>query len=631
MDKLSQILWRERDLLDTLLYRLEQEQLLLASGRSRWLMRAAQEVNDVLETIRETEILRSMAADEAAATLGLESNPSLRALAEAVDEPWHSILMDHHDAFTLATREIVSLADANRELITVAYRSARETLLSLGGSSSEGQQGYGADGTAVSAALRAPAGRLEPVTMTGTFSSFNTALSALTYNRVAMDVANGNIANSSTDGYVRRRLVGEAVGAPAQPAMWSRYPSTAGDGVAVSSIDRMTDVLLEARVRREHASQSYLDIRQSTLERVEAGIGEPSDTGVSAAIAGFRSSWSDLANNPGSDAARSAVLGAATTLADALAVQSRNIDSESSDLRQKALSDVTEINTVASDLAQVNKSIAVANLNGTDAGTLLDQRDQLAQRLSELSGAKATLRADGGFDVTLDGVALVTGQDAGVLSVASGIDASGASDGNPITYAITDSGGSTTLSGALTGRPRRGDRPADHDAPGVHRGAGHDRAEARRRGQRRARRRLRRERQRGWDVLHLRPDPPGRLAGRRDHGPRPGRRLLPRRCAQPGQPERRGAGLGDRRGRRLPAARQRLRHRGRLGEAVGGQPAGPDQRRSTTPARQLAGVNLDEETVNLMQAQRGYEAASRVMTTVDSVLDTLINRTGLVR
>lgn len=148
MDKLSQILWRERELLDTLLYKLEVEQQVLASGRSRWLLRAAQEVEDVLGTLRETEILRAVAADEAAADSGLEHNPSLRALAEAVDEPWRGILLDHHEAFTVATREIVALADANRELITVGYRSARETLLSL----AEGTDGYGADGSAVSVA-----------------------------------------------------------------------------------------------------------------------------------------------------------------------------------------------------------------------------------------------------------------------------------------------------------------------------------------------------------------------------------------------------------------------------------------------------------------------------------------------
>jgi flagellar hook-associated protein 1 FlgK len=46
---------------------------------------------------------------------------------------------------------------------------------------------------------------------------------------------------------------------------------------------------------------------------------------------------------------------------------------------------------------------------------------------------------------------------------------------------------------------------------------------------------------------------------------------------------------------------------------------------------QLAGVSLDEEMLAMVQYQRGFEAASRVLTTVDSVLDTLINRTGLLR
>lgn len=145
MEKLSQILWRERELLDTLLFKLEQEQMVLASGRTRWLMRAAREVEQVLATIRETEILRSVAADQVANSIGLEYNPSLRVLAEAVDEPWRSILGDHHTAFVTVTHEISALADANRDLITAGYRSARETLMSL----DSGAEGYGADGSAV--------------------------------------------------------------------------------------------------------------------------------------------------------------------------------------------------------------------------------------------------------------------------------------------------------------------------------------------------------------------------------------------------------------------------------------------------------------------------------------------------
>ena len=88
--------------------------------------------------------------------------------------------------------------------------------------------------------------------MSGSFSSFNTGLSALRYNQVLLDVASGNIANSSTAGYARRRVEGDSVGAPAQVAMWSRYVG-AGDGVKVNGISRLVDPLLDARARTEHS------------------------------------------------------------------------------------------------------------------------------------------------------------------------------------------------------------------------------------------------------------------------------------------------------------------------------------------------------------------------------------------
>lgn len=145
MEKLSLILWRERELLDTLLYRLELEQLVLASGRNRWLVRATQDVEAVLATLRETELLRAVAADEVAEAVGLTANPSLRVLAENMEEPWRQVFTEHRDAFITLTREITELADANRGLITAGYRAARETLLTMDGS----EAGYTQDGSAV--------------------------------------------------------------------------------------------------------------------------------------------------------------------------------------------------------------------------------------------------------------------------------------------------------------------------------------------------------------------------------------------------------------------------------------------------------------------------------------------------
>ena len=150
MEELSLVLWRERELLETLLYKLEVEKLVLATHSTRWLAAAAREVEAVLETVRDTELLRAVTADSAAAALGLASNPSLRALAEAVGEPWRTILMDHHKAFVACTRDLVDVAAANRELLSAGQQAAREAFLGL----AEQSSGYSPTGSAVTGEQR---------------------------------------------------------------------------------------------------------------------------------------------------------------------------------------------------------------------------------------------------------------------------------------------------------------------------------------------------------------------------------------------------------------------------------------------------------------------------------------------
>lgn len=464
--------------------------------------------------------------------------------------------------------------------------------------------------------------------MSGSFSSLNTALGALRYNRVAMDVASGNIANVGTEGYARRRVNAESVGAPAQPAMWSRYEG-AGDGVSVAGIDRMVDALLDVRARREHGNQSYLDIRQTVLERVETGIGEPGDNGVAAAIADFRSAWHDLANNPGSDAARAQVLGRAATLADALRVQSRNVEAESGDLRIRALADVAEVNTVASDLAATNKSIAIATLNGTDAGVLLDTRDQLAMRLSELTGSTTALRADGGFDVSVNGVPLVTGQDAGTLQIATGITSTGDDDGNPITYAITDASGTTAVPPGMTGEIGGVTDLLTTTLPAYSAGLN---AVAQQLADE-----INAQHQAGYDAAGN----PGQPFF--SYNPADAAASLAIAISGPDEVAASavaGGGLDAGNATAIAGLTGAEESYQRLINGFGTEVASVRRLAANQQVltdqldgsrEQLSGVNLDEEMITMLSAQRAYEAAARVMTTVDSVLDTLINRTGLVR
>lgn len=128
LNNVSTILWRERQLLEFLLFKLEEEQLLLAAGRARWLARAADEVEAVLDEIKTAELARSVEVDAVAAELALPPNPSLGQLIEAAPVPWDGILADHRDAFLTMTQEILAVAGSNRELLNRGQRAVREAL-----------------------------------------------------------------------------------------------------------------------------------------------------------------------------------------------------------------------------------------------------------------------------------------------------------------------------------------------------------------------------------------------------------------------------------------------------------------------------------------------------------------------
>jgi len=129
--EVSGILWKERELLELLLFKLEEEQLVLASGRSRWLAHATREVEFVLEQIRSTEILRAIEVDTIADELGLEPGASLNQIAAAAPDPWGDLFRGHRDAFLTLTGEIQGTADANRDLLKTGARNVREALLGL--------------------------------------------------------------------------------------------------------------------------------------------------------------------------------------------------------------------------------------------------------------------------------------------------------------------------------------------------------------------------------------------------------------------------------------------------------------------------------------------------------------------
>ena len=276
--------------------------------------------------------------------------------------------------------------------------------------------------------------------MSGTFSSFNTALSALRYNRVAMDVASGNVANAGTEGYARRQVIGQATGAPAVPALWSRWDVNAGDGVQPGGIKRMVDPLLDSRARLEHAAAGFRDTRVASLNRFETSLAEPGENGVAAALAAYQAGWHDVANNPGDTAARAQLLARAETLTDAIRGQDRAVRTEWADQSARLTAAVAEVNQVAQELAKVNEGLRNAHVAGTDAGVLLDQRDLLVMRLSELTGSKITVNEDTTVDVAIQGQPLVAGNQVVNPLTVNGADELAGAGADPVALSL---GGAT--------------------------------------------------------------------------------------------------------------------------------------------------------------------------------------------
>jgi hypothetical protein len=131
LSEASSILWRQRHLLELLLYKLEVEHTLLAAGRVRWLPRATGEVELVLEELRTAELARAVAIDEIAEQLGLASGCTLLEIAAAAPPPWGGIFGEHRAAFLLLTDEIAAMAESNRVLATDGHRAFTDVLADL--------------------------------------------------------------------------------------------------------------------------------------------------------------------------------------------------------------------------------------------------------------------------------------------------------------------------------------------------------------------------------------------------------------------------------------------------------------------------------------------------------------------
>lgn len=465
------------------------------------------------------------------------------------------------------------------------------------------------------------------------FAAIQTALSGLMAHRRAMETIGNNIANANTEGYTRKRIDLKPVGSTSS-GIFAGISST-GNGVDVAGVVRMRDEFLDLRVRREMAANGSADQVSKIMDRIEQTMPEPSDTGIAAKLSEFWSSWDEAAARPDDLSIRSAVLQQADSLAQAL----NTTASDLLDLRSHLGSDtnivVTQVNSDAKQVADLNTSIIAAHAAGTDSGALEDQRDLIIDRIVANTGATTRATGDGSVDVFLGGSTLVRAGHADAITIATGpaldpplnnmglnkTELRWASDG----YAVTQ------LSGHLAANLQGQDALVPgylqqlnqvtstlvNDVNALH-VTGHGLA--------------------ATDVNLNFFDPAGvtaaSIAVSTDVAGQPSKLALG--SAGSGALD---ASLGHKIAALVDSATGAdSMHRTMIGKL--GVDVQSASRRATTQAaittqvtadrRSATGVSIDEEMTSLVATQRAYEASARVMTTVDQMLDTLINRTGLV-
>lgn len=448
--------------------------------------------------------------------------------------------------------------------------------------------------------------------MGSSFSGLTNALTALNAARYGLDVTGQNISNANTPGYVRQRA--ELAETGSVPGVSQLYATQHADStVTVSGTSRLNDPVVDMRARSEHSRNGYLQTTAGTLSSVETLYNEPSDQGLSEQLNDFWNSWAAVANNPGDTAARNVVLQKAAGVAGTLNQTSDALGRLSTSLSAQANSTASQVNTAVGELAQLNGAIAVNNATGHVDNQLLDQRDSLMMSLSDLAGAQSSINADGTATVTIGGQTVVNSTTATTVS----IDAS-----NQLLVGGTSAataGGQLQgyLDGLTTTLPNyqaQLDQVAAALASTVNsaQSAGYD----------------------------LNGNPGGALFSGSSASTISVAVTDPKQLAASGTP---GGNLDG-------SVALSMSHMGTISggadsayRSMIGALATDSQRATqqasvqqsvTTSVDSLAdsssGVSIDEETTNLLTYQRAYQASSRVLTTVDETLDTLINRTGRV-
>jgi flagellar hook-associated protein 1 FlgK len=447
--------------------------------------------------------------------------------------------------------------------------------------------------------------------------ALSSAMSGMKGAQQRLDLASHNIANANTPGYQKQVLEVRAAGYGQVRGIFSNSSVSPG-GMVVTGITRKTDPGAYSRLVQAQGDSGATSALSSQFRKLENLFPEPSDSALGSQFADYWGAWQGVSNQPSSSAARVNLLAVTNSLVASIHTTANDI----ARLRTSVQSDlnvmVTDVNQLAKELADTASSARAADQSLSATQDLLSHRDELATQLASKVGGRVNIMEDGTFQFLLGGRPLVDGVRAEELQYTAGT-VTWQADGTS-----TELGGEASgLQSALVGTFTQYEQSLDDvvaalvaDVNSLHQ-SGYDLA--------------------GTTGVNFF-DPNGTTAA-----------TLAVDGAVAGQPAniaaaaRAGATEDGDIARQLAAValsasgadakyRDMIAQLGvdsRLAEGRASAQASLSESLDMA-MKEVSGVNIDEETVDIMAAQRAFQAAARVITAVDEMLATLIERTGVV-
>jgi len=234
-------------------------------------------------------------------------------------------------------------------------------------------------------------------TISGTVYS---ALSALNTYSAAIDVTSTNIANAESAGYSRQTaVIREKLSADGT-----------GYGVDVSTVKRAYDSFLTAQLRIANQELGKSNVEVETLTSIEQLFSDTGDSGLSAAMSEFWNAWQEVVNDPSGSTARSVLASAADTLADTFNTMSSELSGISTGIEDGINGTVDKIKKLAQQIADANQQLVTMDSSGQNTNTVKDTLDSLALELSSLVNINVSTNDAGQINVQLaNGKPLVEG------------------------------------------------------------------------------------------------------------------------------------------------------------------------------------------------------------------------------